>query len=48
MDLQDGVEVFLGESDNEIIQRIRQLLAEPEQRSALAGRARVWRPDRGH
>ncbi len=42
LDLKDGEQVLLGESDAEIIAQVSLLLTNPEQRAALARRARAW------
>jgi polysaccharide biosynthesis protein PslH len=42
LDLQDGHEVKLAESDQEFSQAAIDLLREPELRAGLANRARAW------
>ncbi|PYV03102.1 MAG: hypothetical protein DMG10_12550 [Acidobacteria bacterium] len=42
LDVVDGEHVFVAESDPQFCDAIAQLLAHPEQRTALAARARAW------
>ena len=42
LDVVDGEHVFVAESDPQFCDAIAQLLAHPEQRAALAARARAW------
>jgi len=42
LDLRDGEEFCLAESDGQFAEAIRRLLTDPEQRAAIAGRARTW------
>lgn len=42
LNLVDSQQILLAENDAEMVDRIEQLLANPEQRTALAQRARTW------
>ena len=42
LDVVDGEHVFVAETDLQFCDAIAQLLAHPEQRTALATRARAW------
>jgi polysaccharide biosynthesis protein PslH len=42
LDLTNGEQLYLAETDADFVARISQLLKEPERRTALAGRARLW------
>jgi glycosyltransferase involved in cell wall biosynthesis len=42
LDIQDGEQLAIAETDDEFIDRIVQLLQNPEERLALSGRARAW------
>ena len=42
LDIQDGEQLAIAETDDEFIDRIVQLLQNPEERLALSRRARAW------